>query len=280
MTDILLYIARGFLSMGDIITLSIVCNEFHHFLNKRSIINQVACYKGFPFDLSLLEMRNYERKDIRCKILDAVRNKDMRVIRRLILTDEGRAECYEDSYLIKMTIKGALELRDIETAKVILSRTNYNPDAIADIAASYGCAEIVRMMIVEQGVKVFNALLNQASFSGDTETVLLLLNTGAYNYDGAMGNAATQGHIEIVKLMLDRGAIECDFSMFAAASRGYPEIVKLMLENGATNYDECIAAAAKDSRRGNCEGIIIVELLVNAKGAIPTNQQLATSSLK
>ena len=147
------------------------------------------------------------------------------------------------------------------------------------IASENGRVPVVRHLI-EHGadVNMIGGLhrrpLNAAAFSGDLETISLLLGKNIdidpddeYRYGSALGAAARKGHDNIVRLLIQKGwNVNKTFkhyhsALVAAATYGHVDVVKVLLMN---NVDAKSRQLSLEVASMNGKTQVVEEILINS----------------
>jgi ankyrin repeat protein len=164
-----------FLTFKDILALATTSKKLERkLLSSEAVNRQLAIHFGFPFGLSLTELKDYESRSLNDRFADASKIGDMRIVERLIE----------------------------------LGADDYNSAMYS--TASEGHKEIVERML-RLGADDYNSAMSSAARGGHIEIVERMLELGADDYNWIMDSAARGGHVEIVERMLQLGADNYDW---------------------------------------------------------------------
>lgn len=248
-------IAKG-LTLSDIIALAMTNKNFLNKLLDPEVNHFYATYYGFPYGLSLKELKAYESLKLETRLERAVKIGDARIIEYLLdqkkfqgffftLVDiintgnvdiimlfikHGYYNCYN---LLDQTAKtGKKEIFTFIVEKVIeIEKTGYYPlrEPIRDLFTDYaGIAASNRQLnIVEYLNKLGYVdpefILEKASGSEVTQWAI---NHGAKNYNKKLLKAIVKQNLPVTKILLDAGANNFDEAIRTA--RGDMRIIKMI----------------------------------------------------
>jgi ankyrin repeat protein len=153
---------------------------------------------------------------------------------------------------------------DLEHGMVYLDRDGEELDWTALMWAADAGHLAVCVCLLDAGSVELEPALHEASFSGHSTVVSLLLDRGAeVNFDagGPLMNAAEGGHLATATLLLDRGAdihaLE-DRPLIMASHKGHVEMVRLLLDRGASIHSEDDRALSLAAQSGHLETIVLL----------------------
>jgi ankyrin repeat protein len=204
-----------YLTLKNILALASTSKELERKLLSPEFNKSVATHFGFPFGLSLTELKAYESMSLNDRLIDASRTGDMRVVDRLI---ELGASDYH-SAMISAAQKGH---KKVVERMLRLGVNSYT------LRIDSGHGEKIIVRVPQSNADNYNQVMDSAAEGGHMEIVEKMLELGANYYNGAMVFAAQKGHKEIVERMLRLGADNYNQAMTFAAQSGHSEIVELI----------------------------------------------------
>jgi hypothetical protein len=154
-TDILVLLS-SFLTLKDVLALATTSKNLKRKLLSPEVNRSLAIHFGFPFGLSLVELKQYEKRSLRSRLIAALEIGDMRITERL----------------------------------VELGAKDYNRVMIG--AAQVGNKEIVKKMLKSRA-NDYNRTMISAAKGGHKEIVEWMLKLGAKTHDTTMVSAAQRG---------------------------------------------------------------------------------------
>jgi hypothetical protein len=144
-TDVLVLLG-AFLTLKDILALATTSKDFERKLLSPEVNRVLSIHFGFPFGMSLVELKAYESRSLNSRLIIASEIGDMRIVDRL-------TELGVNSY-----------------------------DRAMISAAQEGHIEIVEKML-ELGANDYNDTMFFAAYGGHIEIVELMLRLGANDYN-------------------------------------------------------------------------------------------------
>lgn len=261
-SDLLFELAK-FMSIKDILAVATANLEFQKkFLDPR-MNEALAIELGFPFGLSLNELKVYESKSLNGRLLSACVMKDMRLIRRLIeLGANNFDECmiqasrlghikiikfmiYEGATDFKEAIAQAIMNNHVKIVELLYDRVdNFEEIDLDELgifeAAENGNKDVIEFLQSKDYVIHNVSILDSAAYGGHLDLVKYMVSLGTPISDIALENGIQSGNIELVKYFVEQGENDFNYILDVAAEYGHVEIAKYAIERGAANVNEAL----------------------------------------
>lgn len=223
-----------FLALKDILALTTTNQDFQKTFLKPSVNTQLADYFGFPYGLTLVELKKYEEMSLQERLNAAAKTGDMRVVKKVIeLHEENPSKISSGPDIVT---GNTLRLR---------SRTTLNFNTPLKEASAEGHLDVVKYL-VEKGAKNLNGALSKAVDGGHEKIVEYLIEKGVNSkniLDEELSRSAYMGHGKIVDILISHGANHLNEALKAAAYNNREEIVEKLVQHGADDFKSVIVRA-------------------------------------
>lgn len=190
-------------------------------------------------------------------LIKAVENGHTDIVKLLVA--DPRVDCYSDA--IEVAIKNDhLEYIDLFLNDSAIEY--YLCDDGIETAIRKGYNEIVKKLLSDERMDVYNTLIKVAIEVGNMECVDILMNdprSAAFCCDTELAMAIEKGYIEIAKKILSDERTYCfgGETLDKIIEKGNVELLKLFLKNVA-NEDDCQLALLKAAETGKAECVRVL----------------------
>lgn len=178
------------LTLRDILSLATTNQDIHDIFLRDDINTKLANYFGFPYGLSLIELKKYESMDIHRRLYAAAEMEDERIIEYLLQND--------DLIDLRQGIRVLAQKGNKKLMYLLIEehlKKGENPEE----------AYKVVMKGVLDPEEAYNAALEGAALSGNEDILDEMIELGANDFDDAMVLAAEGNHEKIVQKLLGMG---------------------------------------------------------------------------
>lgn len=192
-----------FLTLKEILSLATTNADFQKNFLREDVNEQLANHFGFPYGLSLIQLKKYELMSLNDRLLAAIQFDDMRVINKVI--ELGANNIKDALYLaaksgkIKIVNELIQFIKPSDLTEAVRKAVNENREDILDI--------IHNAAILKKKDKKFSRSLTSA-----------------------MITAAEDGNLKMVNKLYDLGGGIPSWSIIKAAERGHSEVVGRLVE--------------------------------------------------
>lgn len=177
------------LTLRDILSLATTNQDIHDIFLRDDINTKLANYFGFPYGLSLIELKKYESMDIHRRLYAAAEMEDKRIIEYLLQND--------NLIDLRQGIRVLAQKGNKKLMYLLIEhhlKKGENPEAYK-----------VVMKGVLDPEEAYNAALEGAALSGNEDILDEMIELGANEFDYAMEEAVKGNHEKIVQKLLGMG---------------------------------------------------------------------------